>query len=201
MLAEVLLLVGVFALTAPVPCPKETRSPDGPRQLLRVCAVLAVLGQFGRFLAGHMQTWARIPYVWAGERLVESIAIFLLFLYLRALAVRFHEARFSRSLGSVAWIAATGNLLFAFSLEGVYEGFGLSLSTYQALLWSRAFLHLVIWICAIRVLWRFGSMISPAAEVRCINCGYSLEGLSNLRCPECGLGAETRRNDTRPPGV
>ena len=110
------------------------------------------------------------------------------------------EARLSRSLGFVGWIAAAGNLLFVLSLEGMYEGFGLSLATYQALLWSRAFLHLVIWICAIRVLWRFVSMISPAAEVRCINCGYSLEGLTSLRCPECGLGHGTRGNSTRDPG-
>lgn len=186
-LAELLLLVGVYRVTAPIPCPKDLRAPDTSRQALRACAVLAVFGQLGRLLARHIQTWAPMPYVWTGERFVESVAIFLLFLYLSRLAARFEETRLSWSLALVAWLAAIGNLLFIFSLERMYENLVVSLSTYQALLWSRAFLHLVIWIWALRVLWEFGSTVPVAAEGRCINCGYPHEGLTEARCPECGL--------------
>ena len=187
MFAELLLLAGVYALTAPVSCPRDIRTPDAPRQLLRVCAVLAVLGQLGRFLAVQMQTWPRTPYVWAGERLLESLAILLFFLYLRGLAVRFHEARISRSVGSVAWLAATANLLLVFNLENIYEDVGVSLSTYQALFWSRASFRLVVWIWVLRVLWRFSSEMPRAADGRCSNCGYTLKGLDSQRCPECGM--------------
>lgn len=185
--AGLLLLVGVYGVTAPVPCPEDIKVPDTPRGAVRACAVLAVLGEFARLLARHVRAWPPMPYVWAGERLVVSAAIFLLFLYFRTLAVRFHQARLSQSLWLMAWLGALANLLTIFNLEGMYENLGLSLSTYQILSWSRMSLRFVVWIWAFRLLWTLANRIVIAAQERCINCGYSHVGLTDPRCPECGL--------------
>jgi len=185
-IGEVLMLISVYALTTAPPCPKEIRVFEGGRQLLRVCAVLTVCGQVARLLAQHIPAWPTMPQVWASERAIESAAIFLVFVYLKTLALRFDQVRLSRSCGVVAWGAALGNLLFVFSLDAMYENLGLSLSTYRILLASRTVFHLVIWMWALQVLWTFGMTLSVATEGRCINCGYPHQGLTEPRCPECG---------------
>ena len=195
-LAELLLLIGVHTLSEPVACPEEIRVTDAPRRLLRICTVLAFLGQVGRLVASHIQSWPRVPYVLVGERLAESIAIFCLFLYLRRLGQRFDQLRLCRSLGLMAWVAAIANVLRIFSLGGMYREFGLSLSTYNALLWSRLSVDFVVWIWALRLLWKCGTRIPVAAEGRCINCGYTREGLTDPRCPECGLAFDLGSADT-----
>lgn len=186
-LAELLLLIGVYTLSAPVACREEIRVTDAPRRLLRICTVLAFLGQVGRLMASHIQSWPHIPYMLAGERLAESVAIFCLFLYLRRLGQRFDQPRLCRSLGLIAWVAAIASVLRIFSLSGLYREFGLSLSTYNALFWSRESFRLVVWIWALRLLWKCVTRIPTATEGRCINCGYPHEGLTDPRCPECGL--------------
>lgn len=186
-LAELLLLIGVYTLSAPVACPEEIRITDAPRRLLRICTVLAFPGQVVRLVASHIQSWPHIPYMLAGERLAESVAIFCLFLYLRRLGQRFDQRRLCRSLGLIAWVAAIASVLRILSLGGMYREFGLSLSTYNALFWSRESFRLVVWIWALRLLWKCGARIPVAAEGRCINCGYPQAGLMDPRCPECGL--------------
>ena len=186
-LAELFLLIGVYELSAPTTFPEEIRVPDSPRRLLRICAVLAFCGQADRLMASIIPNWPQIPYMLPGEILVESVAMSCLFLYLKRLAQRFGEASLTRSLGLVAWIGATANLLLILGFESMYEDLGMSLSMYYVLFWSRALFRLVTWVWILRVLWRCSTRIPVAAEGRCLNCGYPYDGLLVHRCPECSL--------------
>ena len=185
--AALLLLGGVYAIAGPIPGIEEIRTADHLRRTLRVCATVAAFGQVARFVAGQIQMWPRMPYLWACERLVEGLTVFLLFIYLRKLAMRFGESRLSRSLGVMACLGALARLRHVLSVEGIAAEFDFSRLGYQVILLSKVAFGLCVGVWALVLLWRFGNRIVVATNDRCFNCGYPHQGLDERRCPECGL--------------
>ncbi|HUU85414.1 MAG TPA: hypothetical protein VM243_18090 [Phycisphaerae bacterium] len=184
--AGFLLLVGVYLLTAPVPHRGLSASPETQRRLLRICAIAVVIGRCGRLFVRHAPSFPGTSFVWIGESLVQALGILLLFLYLGGLASRFREAGLARSMFVLAWVGPIVSLLLSFTLAYIYQDLGLSRSMHLVLSIVRLSLGLVVWIGALWLMWRFGTRIPAAAEGRCVNCGYSLHGLRDPRCPECG---------------
>jgi len=186
-IAAFVLLMGIYALTTRVPCRRGTEALDAPRRALRVCVVLAVVGRCGRLAVKYIPPMPQSLCVSVGETVVHTVGMFLLFLYLARLAERFDETRLSSSFRLIAWVGPIVSLLLSFGTARISEGLGLSHSTYVLFLVLSVVLGLVAWIWALRLFWKFGTRIQVAAQGRCINCGYSHEGLASPVCPECGL--------------
>ena len=106
--------------------------------------------------------------------------------------------RFSANLSLAGLASRFALLLWVYlGLAVIGEVAGRTVPTVSDPAWVFGMLvpDLLIWVWALRLLLRLRSRLGFALAGCCIHCGYSLRGLPEPRCPECG------RPTTLEPGI
>lgn len=180
------LLIGIWLVSLPAPRVERHDSWGARVRLLRAVAGLGAVARCVILVLKHTERTRAAPYVWLGVGLVESVSVFLLFMHVRGLSVRFGEGKLGRLSGLTAWISSIGILLITLNTRRLVQELGLSSTMRLVFSAIPLLLGVVAWVLVLQVLWRFGRRIAGAADGKCSNCGYSREGLTDIRCPECG---------------
>ncbi len=186
-LASVGILGGVVALAQD---PTTTTGGHGItiRRALPVLAALAVVVRWTRFLSTHILESADLYYLWILDSVSEMVLAFAVCSYLRALASRFEKRRFACAAGIMAWVSAAVSGLLSVDTGAICSDIGMSYGEYQLVLYTKIGVGLAVWVGALVLLSKFAQMLSEGSRGRCVQCGYTLGGLNEARCPECGTG-------------
>ncbi|MGD2107940.1 MAG: hypothetical protein PVI86_00985 [Phycisphaerae bacterium] len=179
------LLVGVFALTAPHAGGGQSAPGEGLRVGLRILASLEVaatvlqgVSEFTLDVTGELFFVLPSYFVGVGATLVGL-------LYLRHLCRRFGLTAIAHALRIIAALYLLLVLLrLGVRAWGAVGLLSMGDSFYyfcgSMVCWT------LLWAWGVYMLRRFWVRVADAAEGHCTRCGYSLRGLTEPRCPECG---------------
>ena len=182
-LAAVPIVLGVLALTTPVPGRGHSAEALWIRPAIRV---LGSLEEIGRCVATAFTVSGGIPAVVVAVRDVVFISLVVSsLLYLRMLAVRFGETKIAAWL-MVVMYAVVIDAIFVFLTMPTAQWFDVPIQVYWVSSYAHGILGLLWGICGLVLLWKCGNRLLVVTRNTCLHCGYLLQGLSELRCPECG---------------
>jgi hypothetical protein len=179
--ASVVLLAGVWAITQP-PAAAAAVTVNSPlRRATRVLAFIGMLKGIALVLQPIEGGWAELAYLYVPLFLAHVVPVLLGLVYLRHLARRLWLSSLGQSLALLACVyfafRVTNVIISAVDFWQVWAlGWGL---------WSLASACL-IWFWGLVVLRRFAGRLALALQGRCMHCEYLLRGLPEHRCPECG---------------
>jgi hypothetical protein len=186
------LLIGVFAVTTPWPSTATPPAGAWLRRFVRPLAAFQVLHQVA--ITGSEFTYDITDAVWFAlpGYLVAVCGTFVGFSYLIFLSTRFGTHALARSLRATAvGYLLVATLIFVWGYLVRYD----ELSAWTPWLyaqWATVLAALAIWLWGLVLLRKFAGHLARGLEGRCIACGYSLQGLPEPRCPECGQALQVQ---------
>lgn len=194
---EYVMLIPTFAsvgiLGGAVALARDPTIPGGAggmtlRRALPVLSALVVVLRWTEFLSTHIFESTDIYYLWILDSVFEMLLAFAVFSYLCTLAKRFERKAFARAAGIMAWVSAAVSGAMSVNTGGVCDDIGMPYEDYLFVLYAKIGVAMIVWVGVLVLLWRFARMLMEASTGRCVKCGYTLGGLKEARCPECGTG-------------
>ncbi len=181
------MLIGGYLVSRPLRCSSVIAVNNISRQVLRICVISLFLMLVYRWgvAIGFLPRFALV--LGGGGLILNTAGAFCLFQYFEGLMENYGRKRLARFAGVVKWFAGFAYVIPYIVLNHVVVNAVLPLVSSNTAYWLISGFRVCVGVVVLWLLWRIGSALVLAAEGKCVGCGYSLEGLVERRCPECGL--------------
>ena len=180
-------VVAIFGLTA-------GNTSHGPKQRLSWTLRLLIIGEFALrwIVAAPSLGLGTKPGVsfWIVRHILYEILVIGLFVAIGTIMRSFSCHRVARSAVRVGFAVAVVDVVTMFGSGAMRAWTSVPTSFVRNIGLG---LELVVAVCAFMLLWKVQNVLGRIVGLRCIECGYSLEGLSAPRCPECGTDFHSGR--------
>lgn len=173
-------LIGVLALTTAAPTQEGNLHQNPMRTGLRIFATLEVIGRLARSTSRLTLDITSTGYFAVPLRVIGVLSLLVGLLYLRRLSQCFGLAKLARSLAVFLWVYVAVSVVADVVARAIIKETNL-ISSLLLLVPGIA-----VWVWGLVLLRRFGNSLTLIAAGNCAHCGYSLRGLPEARCPECG---------------
>lgn len=174
------VVYAVIRLTAPT---GGFRRATGGQVALRILVMLELILQWMLTARRHGVSFPTPLVFWVARHILYASLAVGVFVFLASVLRTFFDLKRARSAVFVGVAVSVSAIFTRFGVDPLLAWFDITETLTD---WVVLLLNGVAGAWAFVVLWDIQKSFQRVAESRCVGCGYSLRGLREPRCPECG---------------